>query len=347
MMFRCRSDAALSITYADEGAVEVCGYTPSELADTGLIVLSDLIHPDDRDLVRSKMQAGISEKRSFIVRYRLVQKDRTNTDVIMTGSGIFRDPLKLTGIEGYIIRINSQFFIKSDNARINPDINSDGKEIITDDSKAISAGKKKQEFNNQSFYRLYLKKISNILIQKQGFNRGMTEQDMKFSIVLIELLILITKYYNENDTNINSCRFFADLSDLMKRTFINEFKGISLSVSDITEELISGYQGLCLGIITCEQCCNVFKYAFNQGQNGRINLSLRREEDWFIYQIQDNGKGLSDSVIRNRDFSGGFLIIEHLSEELFGMMNLLNDGGAVVRIIFSAGYDSTYERNQN
>lgn len=107
MMFRCKADAALSITHADDGSRKVTGYTPAELVDTGLITLPDLIHPDDRDYARSAIQAGLSEKRTFVVHTRLQVKDRTKTDGILIGTGIFNGPLALTGLEGYIIRILS------------------------------------------------------------------------------------------------------------------------------------------------------------------------------------------------------------------------------------------------
>ena len=108
MMFRAKADAALSITYADEGARDVCGYTPAELVDTGLISLPDLIHPEERDTVRKTIQAGLNDKRSFVIFTRLQVKDRSKTEGILIGTGAFKGPLSLSGLEGYIIRILSQ-----------------------------------------------------------------------------------------------------------------------------------------------------------------------------------------------------------------------------------------------
>ncbi|MDD1724047.1 MAG: PAS domain-containing protein [Methanospirillum sp.] len=106
MMFRCRADAQLSFESVDEGSRTVCGYTRSELVDTGLLTLLDLVQPEERELVRNRIQAGISGKKSFVVHTRLKTKDQKETAGIMVGSGSFTNPLSLTSIEGYIISLD-------------------------------------------------------------------------------------------------------------------------------------------------------------------------------------------------------------------------------------------------
>jgi two-component sensor histidine kinase len=81
---------------------------------------------------------------------------------------------------------------------------------------------------------------------------------------------------------------------------------------------------------------NAIRHAFTPGQPGRIDLSLQREEGWYIYQVQDSGRGLPESVIKAGGATSGFSIIEKLAMELSGTMTLANDGGAVIRIIFPA-----------
>lgn len=103
MMFRCKADAQLSFLSVGEGSRTVCGYTGSELVDTGLLTLLDLVQPDEREKVRNRIQEGISERRPFATRTRLKTKEGQDTPGIMVGSGSFTNPLSLTSIEGYII----------------------------------------------------------------------------------------------------------------------------------------------------------------------------------------------------------------------------------------------------
>lgn len=105
MTFRCRVDAALSFTYADEGSRRVSGYSEAELVETGIISLPDLIQPAVRDDVRKQIQDGISRRGTFALPIPLFTKDRSPADGILIGKGIFTGPLTLTSIEGYIIRL--------------------------------------------------------------------------------------------------------------------------------------------------------------------------------------------------------------------------------------------------
>lgn len=111
---------------------------------------------------------------------------------------------------------------------------------------------------------------------------------------------------------------------------------IELVVSCTIEDALPEKHARILGIIPTELILNAVRHAFTPGQAGRIELSLRREEDWYIFQVQDSGRGLPESVIRTGSATSGFTIVENLSIELSGTMTLSNDGGAVIRVIFPA-----------
>jgi len=319
MMFRCRSDAALSFTYADDGAEAVTGYTPSELVDTGLIFLPDLIHPEDRDSVRSRMQGGISDKKSFIALCRLMDKERKYSDGIIIGTALFRGALTLTGLEGYIIRINPGVSCIKSNKTFDKE-----PDALAKDEKLI----------NLAEIDRYIQKINEIIRQKQDSD-SYPGHDMRYCALLMDTVRLISNQ-NLDNKGLQTEIFLSDLSELIKQTYSVEIEDISVSLSNVLNEQLSGYQGLCIGIIVCEQFCNVIGYAFNAGQTGMIELSFIREEDWLILQIRDNGKGFPDSVLRNKNTSGGLALMEQLSNDLLGTVSLLNDNGAVIRVIFPA-----------
>ncbi len=105
MAFRCRADAALGFEYVDEGSKRVVGYAPTDLVETGLVSLPDLIQQVCREEMRSQIQDGINRQGSFAVSCNLLTKDKEIVEGIVIGKGIFTSPLTLTGIEGYIIRL--------------------------------------------------------------------------------------------------------------------------------------------------------------------------------------------------------------------------------------------------
>lgn len=105
MAFRCKADAALGFEYVDEGSRHVTGYTQTDLVEAGQVCLPDLIQQGEREQVRQQIQDGINREGSFAVQFSMVTKDKTVVEGILIGKGIFPKPLMISGIEGYIVRM--------------------------------------------------------------------------------------------------------------------------------------------------------------------------------------------------------------------------------------------------
>jgi PAS domain S-box-containing protein len=107
MAFRCRADAALGFEYANEGSERVVGYTKTDLVESGRVCLPDLIQPAWRETVRKQIQDGIDRQGLFVILFGLLSKDKTGAEGILIGTGIFDSPLTITGIEGFIIKMDN------------------------------------------------------------------------------------------------------------------------------------------------------------------------------------------------------------------------------------------------
>ncbi len=550
MMFRAKADAALSITYADEGARDVCGYTPAELVDTGLISLPDLIHPEERDTVRKTIQAGLNDKRSFVIFTRLQVKDRSKTEGILIGTGAFKGPLSLSGLEGYIIRILNQpvpdatdgllspetylellshteeliallgpdgqisyvtpsvsrimgydqgaitgllfthllpteehkrfdeiktqvlagggssarFHVTLPDGQVRPilvrlfkpagmagmilsasradeqqdlslsrdslyhdlfsrnpvpaiittasdlriqemnhaasayassysplgqtgadlresglisrdvieqireglsiadqvdlpdtrsgwqqvrivarEIQSGDKDLIIwtispesrDDAEPISeTGSEPREVRHT--YITLLQIVRNVLSQKYLSIAAEPEHDMRYGKILLESVLQLYEAGGGRGAGVHLCKYIRLIIGCITEDFAEEMQDIEIVINCAIDDTIGEKHAAILGIITGEVTLNAIRHAFTPGQPGRIELSIRREEDWYIYQVQDSGRGFPESLIRTGSATSGFTIIENLAMELSGTMTLANDGGAVVRVIFPA-----------
>ena len=548
MMFKAKADSALSITYADEGSRDVCGYTPAELVDTGHICLPDLIFPDERNKVRKTIQEGLTNKRSFIIFTGLQVKDRSKAEGILIGSGNFSGPLSLSGIEGYIIRILSQpvpcssndlltaetymqllshteelvallspegqisyvtpsvsrvmgyeqgaitglmfthllpeeehkrfeefktrvfsgegssarFHVNLPDGQVRPllirlfkpggmagmilsvtradeqqdmslsrdnlyydlfsrnpvpaiitnatdlrildmnqaasayassyspigqkgadlresalisrdvieqvreglsiagqvnlpdtrsglhqvrivarEILSGDRELIIwtinpvtkDDSEPVpDIGPESRDFRNT--YITLLQMIRNVLNKVNHSDAAEPEYDIRYGKILLESVLQLYEAGGGRGAGVQLCKYIKLIIGCITEDFSEEMQDIEIVISCTIEDSIGEKFATILGIITGETILNAIRHAFNPGQPGRIELSLRREEDWYIYQVQDSGRGFPESLIRTRGASSGLTIIEDLAMELSGTMTLSNDGGAVVRVIF-------------
>jgi len=549
MMFRAKADAALSITFADEGARDVCGYTPAELVDTGLISLPDLIHPEERDTVRRTIQAGLNEKRSFVIFTRLQVKDRSSAEGILIGSGIFKGPLALSGLEGYIIRVLSQpvtdistgllspdiyqqllshteeliallspegqityvtpsvsriigydqgaitgllfthllpseeqkrfdelktqmlagggssarFHVNMPDGQIRPviiplfrpagmtgmilsasraddqdislsrdslyhdlfarnpvpaiittasdlrilemnhaasayassysslgqtgaDLRESGlissevieqireglsiadqvdlpdirggwqpvriiaREIQSGDRDLIiwtinpetrgsaepmsDSSTEQKEFRHT--YITLLQMVRNVISQKYLSIAAEPEHDIRYAKILLESLLQLYEAGGGRGGGVHLCRYIRLIIGCITEDYAEDLQDIEIVISCTIDDAVAEKHAAILGIITGEVVLNAIRHAFTPGQAGRIEVSLRREEDWYIYQVQDSGRGLPESLIRTGSATSGFTIVENLAMELSGTMTLANDGGAVVRVIFPA-----------
>ncbi len=65
MAYRCRNDEFWTMEFVSQGCKELTGYAPSELIHNAKIAYEELIHPEDRAVVRKKVQEALARRRPF------------------------------------------------------------------------------------------------------------------------------------------------------------------------------------------------------------------------------------------------------------------------------------------
>jgi len=89
-----------------------------------------------------------------------------------------------------------------------------------------------------------------------------------------------------------------------------------------------------IGLITNELLTNAFKYAFSEDAEGTIKLSLSRvDEDGFMLQISDNGRGLPEDFSFEDQTTLGMFMVKLLVEQLYGHLEIINKNGTTFRIM--------------
>jgi ammonium transporter len=90
------------------------------------------------------------------------------------------------------------------------------------------------------------------------------------------------------------------------------------------------------GLIVNELITNCLKYAFPEGKNGEINISLRSLDDGKLELIvSDNGVGLPEALDIKKAESLGLRMITNLTERsLHGTVNINRSNGTEFQIIF-------------
>jgi PAS domain S-box-containing protein len=108
MVYRCGNDPDRTMEFVSEGCNALTGYTPDELVDSRRISFVDLIHSDDRKMVRDAIQSGILVKRAFQIEYRIIRADGSVIQVWEQGRGIYSESGDLLSLEGFITDITER-----------------------------------------------------------------------------------------------------------------------------------------------------------------------------------------------------------------------------------------------
>jgi PAS domain S-box-containing protein len=139
-------------------------------------------------------------------------------------------------------------------------------------------------------------------------------------------------YKNGDFSRIPFDSYLNEIGEYLKSTFARPQQEILFEISTDECEL-EITKAIPCGLIVNELVTNAFKYAFADRNEGLIVISLRRNGDYFILEICDDGPGLPDSFDWKTSKTMGFTLVRTLSDQLKGVMNIENKNGA--RLVFT------------
>lgn len=91
-----------------------------------------------------------------------------------------------------------------------------------------------------------------------------------------------------------------------------------------------------LGLIANELITNAMKYAFEGRDEGQLNVNLTQEaKGQIMLRVTDDGPG-SDAFYKEKTDSFGSLLVQTLTEQLDGRLEVMTQHGTDVRVIFEA-----------
>ncbi len=105
MAYRGRADAERSMLFVSEGGQRLTGHHPNDLVD-GTTPFGGLIHPADREQVRSGIDAALAQRRRFTLSYRLIDRAGIVRHVWEQGVGVADSEGHITAVEGFVTDIS-------------------------------------------------------------------------------------------------------------------------------------------------------------------------------------------------------------------------------------------------
>lgn len=184
--------------------------------------------------------------------------------------------------------------------------------------------------NNLQIVISLLNTQSNYITNDIAFNAIRESQHRMQSISLIHQKL----YQSENLALVNMQAYINDLVDYLRESFdtgtrITFNTNITAAEFDVT-------RAVPLGLILNEAITNAIKYAFKDGQDGKISISMEEtDHNTYILKISDNGSGIPSPENITKSKTLGMSLIRGLSKQVGGTFKIENNNGLWVVIEFT------------
>lgn len=177
--------------------------------------------------------------------------------------------------------------------------------------------------------------ISILEIQKESVNHSNLDDLIKSNQNRIHSIALLHKKLNvsESVNDVDLKRYITDLAELVKDSYDNKLKNVSLFIT-CEIEVLSITKALPLGLIIVELVSNSMKHAFKNQQNGIINIEITHDDtsNKNLLQYIDNGEGFDFIHVETKGL--GVEIMKGLIEQLNGKIETQLKKGFELKIWF-------------
>ncbi|NWF89008.1 MAG: PAS domain S-box protein [Ignavibacteriaceae bacterium] len=149
------------------------------------------------------------------------------------------------------------------------------------------------------------------------------------------MALIHEKLYGPKDfTRINFAEYLNELCSYLLNAYkIRSQKvGIKIDIEDIYLDLD---QSLTLGFIVNELVSNSLKYAFPNGLEGQIKISLKSSDKQNILKVYDNGVGISSEIELGKTNTLGLQLVQMFCEQISGTVTLRRGEGTEFLISFA------------
>lgn len=149
-------------------------------------------------------------------------------------------------------------------------------------------------------------------------------------------MALIHEYlYNSSDLKrIHFGEYINKLSINLFRTYVMDSSRIKLNI-DVEDIMLDINIAIPLGLILNELVTNAMKHAFPGDRNGSINVEFHSKDHEYTLTVSDNGIGIPEELDYKNSHSLGLRIVNSLTEQIKGKIELDRTGGTAIKIKFA------------
>ena len=159
--------------------------------------------------------------------------------------------------------------------------------------------------------------ISLLNIQSRNENSMSTSEFVEKSLARITSMSLVHQnlYQNENIEKVNFNEYLKNLTHSISNSFSEKEDKIVVNI-ECEEVYFNIETAIPLGLIINELMCNIYKHAFPNSENGKIDISVKKDNNNYQISISDNGIGYDEQ--KNKSSTMGMKLVNLLSNQING-----------------------------
>jgi PAS domain S-box-containing protein len=184
-----------------------------------------------------------------------------------------------------------------------------------------------------------LQVISSLLNMQSSYLQDENAREaISDSMARVRTMAMIhTQLYQSQDlARVNFGLFIRDLVANVRQSYAKFESPVEIHV-DADETRLGVETSIPCGLILNELVSNALKHAFPEGKGGRIDIRMRSEGNWVVLTVQDNGVGLPESVDCRNTQSLGLELVNLLTGQINGTIDLEVEEGTTFTITFPTG----------
>lgn len=140
-------------------------------------------------------------------------------------------------------------------------------------------------------------------------------------------------YQNTDLTQINFKEFVEELIEEVSSSLKGTDKNITVT-KDIEVKFLGINDAIPCALILNELISNAYEHAFNETKSGTIYITFREDKNHYKLHLKDNGCGIPDEMLNGERNTLGLTLVNSLSAQLSGDLNMYSDNGTVVELTF-------------
>jgi len=306
--------------FISENISEMIGYTPEEIFSEKYF-LGNIMHPDDLHMVREKLRQWkllCNENDVLIMEYRLKKRDG---EYIWIEDHMFKviSPGKKPYLSGILIDITDR---KLSEEKITQSLKE--KEVML---KEIHHRVK----NNLQVVSSLLKLQSSFLKDTNATSILLESQNRVRSMALVHQKL----YQSKDFASVDFADYVNQLTMYLMDSYKYKTRNIQLNVK--SDNIFIGIDiAIPCGLIINELVTNSLKYAFDDDENGRIDIVITNcgNKNYNI-TIRDNGNGFPKDIDFRHTKSLGLQLVNTLVNQIEGKIDMLTCNGTAFSVNFT------------